>query len=642
MLAASAVLGADGPFARHLQNFRPRAEQQQMADAIATAVGSELHLVCEAPTGTGKTFAYLVPALLSGRRVVIATGTKALQDQLIESDFPVVQKALGWVGQARVLKGRANYLCLHRLAQTESRGLLSRSDAHQLVEIRRWASTTREGDTAEVSAIEESAPVWRAVTSTVDNCLGAQCAFYDDCYVLRARRRALEADIVVINHHLLFADLALREQGFGELLPQADTIIVDEAHQLPEIATQFFGSALGSRQIERLADDGLSAYHADAGDMPEAETRLRALRAAALAMREQFPRGEGRIAANRLRNRRSFALAVETLGRAIAEAVEVLALLSTRGTELGTCHRRAVDIATRFRNLLDADSTDVVAWIEYRSRSFTWHLSPLDVSGVFREHVDSHNAGWVFVSATLQVRGNFDFFTRRLGIGDAVVEAWESPFDYAQQALCYLPGDLPDPRDDGYVAALIERTRPIIERTDGCAFLLFTSYRALRQAETYLQRHQSDFTLLCQGDQPRAELLRRFRSSHRALLLGTSSFWQGVDVRGDALRCVVIDKLPFESPGDPVLQARVAHLKSLGRQPFSEYQLPRAVIALRQGVGRLIRDPSDYGVLVLGDPRLVDKGYGKIFLASLPPMPTTRSVDDVLQFLGRHDESPRG
>lgn len=568
MLAASEVLGPSGPLSRHLDNFQSRAEQQELADAIAVALKGRQHLICEAATGTGKTFAYLIPAMLSGRKVVISTGTKALQDQLIENDFPVLKRALGWTGSVAVLKGRANYLCHHRLALTEARGLASRADAHQLVEVRRWAGATRVGDTAEVASIEESSTIWRQVTSTVDNCLGTQCEFYDDCFVLKARRRALDADLVIINHHLLFADLSLREQGFGELLPRSEAVIVDEAHQIPEIASQFFGSALGTRQLERLAEDALQAYRTDAGDLPEVDERLRKLLHASAAPRAFLPRGEGRLSWAKTATNRQFRETVDVLSKALREAMDGLALLSARSVELGNVHRRAQALNARLDAILSPADEGTIVWLECRPRSFTWHVSPIEVKRLFREQLDGQSAGWVFLSATLRVRGEFGFFTERLGLDEVATHAWDSPFDYQEQTICYIPSGLPEPRDERYTRALLDAVLPVIQRTKGRAFLLFTSYRALHEARKFLETSRADepFTVLAQGDQPRAELIRVFKTADRAVLLGTSSFWQGVDVRGDALSCVVIDKLPFESPGDPVLQARVAHLQEQGRQ----------------------------------------------------------------------------
>ena len=641
MLTVSEILGPQGPLPEYLEHFYSRCEQQELAEAVFASLNARQHLVCEAETGIGKTFAYLVPALLSGMKVIISTGTKTLQDQLIGSDYPLIRGALGWTGRVAVLKGRGNYLCHHRLALTEAQGLIRRTEIAEWKAVRRWAAVTKTGDTTEVASMAESAALWPQVTSTVDNCLGAQCRFYHECFVLKARKRAIEADLVIINHHLLFADLALRDQGFGELLPKASAIIVDEAHQLPEIATDFFGVSLSTRQLERLAEDALDAYHSHTGDLPEISTRLHRLQECIGTLRGFLPSGEERISAPVLASEQPFCDATAQLREMLRRVVEGLALLAERGPELAQCHRRAEAISERLEVVTAQAEQGFVTWVDLRARGFTWHSSPLEVSELFRMRLNEHQANWIFISATLRVQGRFDFFTERLGISDVPTKGWESAFDYPGQSICYLPTGLPEPHDIRHTESLLRAVLPILQRTAGRAFLLFTSHRALRQAQRYLQSVETEkpFNLLVQGERPRTELIRLFKSRPRALLLGTSSFWQGVDVRGGALSCVVIDKLPFETLSEPVLQARIKHLQKLGQKPFTEYQVPRAVITLRQGIGRLIRSRDDHGVLVIGDPRLLSKSYGRIFLDSLPPMPVTRKVTEVMRFLRSWEEN---
>ena len=641
MLTVSEILGPQGPLPRYLEHYHPRSEQQELAEVIFTSINARQHLVCEAETGIGKTFAYLVPALLSGMKVIVSTGTKTLQDQLVNNDYPLIRRALDWTGRVAILKGRGNYLCHHRLALTEAKGLIHGTEIAQWRAVRLWAAVTKTGDTAEVVSIAESAALWPQVTSTVDNCLGAKCHFYHECFVLKARKRAIEADLVVINHHLLFADLVLRDQGFGELLPQASAIIADEAHQLPEIATEFFGTSLSTRQLERLAEDAMGAYRSHAGDLPEVSTRLHHLRECIGTLRGLLPPGEGRISAPVLAARRPFCDTTEQLRKILREVREGLAFLAERDPDLAQCHRRAEVIGDRFDVVTARAEEGFVTWVDLRARGLTWHSSPLEVSKLFRLRLNEHQANWIFISATLRVQGQFDFFTERLGISDVPTRSWESAFDYPGQSICYLPPGLPEPHDTHYIETLLGAVLPILQRTAGRAFLLFTSHRALRQAWCYLQSVETEapFNLLVQGEKPRAELIRLFKSKARAVLLGTSSFWQGVDVRGGALSCVVIDKLPFEALSEPILQARITHLQELGQKPFTEYQVPRAVIALRQGIGRLIRSRDDRGVLVIGDPRLLNKSYGRIFLDSLPPMPVTREVLEVMRFLRSWEEN---
>ena len=643
MMRASDYLGENGVLANLLHRFSPRPEQQEMADEIAEAIKARQHLVCEAATGTGKTFAYLVPGLLSGAKVIVATGTKALQDQLIRDDYPVLREALGGAAQVAVLKGRANYLCHHRLNLVAAHGLPRKADHRALESIQRWATVTTSGDISEVGTVEETHSLWGQVTSTVDNCLGGQCPHYSKCYVLKARKRASEADLIVVNHHVLFADLVLREQGFGELLPHADAIIVDEAHQLPELASEFFGTSLSTHQLRLFTQDTFDAYRAAAGDTPEFAEHLNQLQQIIDSVCSFLPEhlsstlgaDQGRVAVQELAEPEPVQQVLAELGHALHQVKTDLGLLAERSVELAQCCERAEMLQKRLEAIRIPVQHETVTWIEWRAQGLAWHSSPLEVDQLFRERLNAQPAGWIFVSATLRVAEQFSFFTERLGLDDVSTRAWDSPFDYGKQALCYVPEGLPDPRSPAYTDALMEAILPVLKQTKGRAFLLFTSFRALTAAHNYLKACavKPRFNFLVQGEKPRSELLRLFRCTPRAVLLGTSSFWQGVDVRGDALKCVVIDKLPFDPPNDPVLKARIDYLQAMGREPFTEYQVPKAVIALRQGVGRLIRDPSDRGVLVIGDPRLLRRGYGKTFVASLPPAPITRDLSDVISFL---------
>ncbi len=626
------ILGPEGLLASRLEGFGHRPQQQAMAEAVSEVLASGGTLICEAGTGTGKTFAYLVPALLSGRKVLVSTGTRNLQDQLFHRDIPLVRDLLKAPVRVALLKGRANYLCLYRLALAlADHRRMHPEMRRQLRAVRDWATVTRSGDVAELG-LPDDAPVLPAVTSTSDNCLGQDCPEWTRCHLLDARRAAQAADLVVINHHLLCADIALKDAGFGEILPGADCILVDEAHQLPEVASGFFGTAVSGRQLLDLTSDVETAYHAEAGDVPELLRRAEAFRRATLDLRlalgsEESRRGPWRELIANADARAALAAVRERLG-GLQEGLETL---QGRGKGLDSCLARGRDLAERLALLEEAGDAEEIRWFETHGRGFRLHQTPLEVSHVFQPYLERHPAAWVFTSATLAVGESFDHFARQLGIGDARTERWESPFDYASQALWFVPRGMPDPSSPQYVSAVVELAARILGLSRGRAFLLFTSHRALREAAELLAP-RIDYPLLVQGSAPRAELLERFRRLGNAVLLGTASFWEGVDVRGEALSCVMIDKLPFASPGDPVLAARIDALRQRGGNPFRDFQLPQAVISLKQGAGRLIRDPSDRGVLVVCDPRLLSRSYGHAFLDSLPPMARTRELDDVEVF----------
>lgn len=632
MHSLSELLGDHGPFAQLVEGFAPRIQQQQMAEAVADALTNEQVLVAEAGTGTGKTFAYLVPALLSGQKVIISTGTKNLQDQLFHKDLPIVRKALGVPVELALLKGRANYLCPHRLELSLSEGhFISRKQASNIQSISRWAETTQSGDIAELSSLPEDAPEWPIVTSTPDNCLGMECDRIDDCFLVKARRKAQEADVLVVNHHLLFADMALRDEGFGELLPGANAFILDEAHQLPETASSFFGITVSGNQLLELARDSIAEEIKEAGEQPDlhrsADQLQKAVRDLRLAMGTALRRGRWQeIAANG-----DLDTAIDDLSEQLTELSTILEPLAVRGKGLDNCYRRCRELSDRFESLTANPPEGYIHWYETHTRSFTINLTPMDVAKVFRQQVDMHKRAWILTSATLAVGDSFNHFISRLGLDEAHCEQWDSPFDFATQTLFYVPQGMPDPREATYTQSVVEQALPVLKASQGRAFLLFTSHRALKEAAEHLEG-QIDYPILIQGEAPRPQLLERFRELGNAVLLGTGSFWEGVDVRGEALSCVIIDKLPFASPGDPILQARIDVLRERGGNPFMEYQLPQAVITLKQGVGRLIRDVNDRGVMMICDPRLIDKSYGKVFLESLPPMSRTRSLKKVQHF----------
>jgi ATP-dependent DNA helicase DinG len=648
--ATAAALAADGTLAKAWPDFRARPAQQRLADAVVSAMLERGELIAEAGTGTGKTYAYLVPALLSGLRVIVSTGTRALQDQLYHRDLPRLKAALGVGLKTALLKGRSNYLCWYRMDRARSdRAFGRRETAAQLARINAFAGASSDGDIAGIDFLPEDSALWPQITSTPDNCLGSECPFYGDCFVVKARAQAQAADLVVVNHHLLFADIALKREGFGEILPGAHAFVIDEAHQLPELATRFFGQTVTGRQVQELGRDALAEAVQASGALssvqPAVETLERALKEFRLAWEPLPARGP---LAQALRHD-PCADSLETLEDALRELISALEGQAERSPGLEACLVRGQALRQRFDGMhASPEEAACVRWFELSRTGFTLHQTPLDIAEPLSEFRARARAAWVFTSATLAVAGQFDHFARQLGLAEPKTLLEPSPFDYPTQSLAYLPPGLPDPADRGYVAAVLRAALPVLEASNGRAFLLFTSHRALREAADWLAQN-AHFPLFVQGSQPRHTLLQAFRDSGNGVLLGAASFWEGVDVAGEALSVVLIDKLPFAAPDDPVLEARLEHVKHGGGNPFRDWQLPTAVIAFKQGVGRLIRSETDRGVLVLCDPRLTSKGYGRSFMNSLPPLPRTDDIKDVQAFFpaqpageGRADHRPSG
>ena len=626
------ILSETGPFVDCIDGFTVRPQQQQLAQTIAEVLENDESLVCEAGTGTGKTFAYLVPVLLSGKRVIISTGTKHLQDQLYYKDLPIVRKALNVPVVTALLKGRENYLCLHRLEQgDENFRYLSKEDLLELPKVKQWATQTDKGDLAELINLPEDAAIRSKIVSSAENCLGQDCSFYDDCFVFKARRKANEAEVIVVNHHLLLADLALRESGFGEVLPKADTIIFDEAHQLPGLASDFFSQTLSSRQFTELFNDTTSAYLTDAGDMEEVQVEIRECQTSLRQLRLSFGRKERRSAWNEVFADKEIRKALQDFLDHLIKLEKYLDTLAERSKSLENCWRRCSTMIEMLQTFMERETEDLIQWLETRGQGFLLHQTPLDISAIFQARLAEHGCNTIYTSATLSVAEDFTHFTSQLGLSDINAQSWHSPFDYQKQALLYLPQGMPEPGESIYTEAVVNMALPVIEASQGHAFLLFTSHRAMNEAYRLLAG-RTDYPLLRQGDAPRSELLQSFRKTKHAVLLGTSSFWEGVDVRGKALSCVIIDKLPFAPPDDPVFRARAAKMQENGQNPFMTYQVPQAVINLKQGVGRLIRDATDYGVLMICDPRIISKPYGKIFLNSLPNMRRSTELADVDEF----------
>ncbi len=640
------VFSADGPLARHISSWRQRPQQLEMATRIAQAIRDSSTLVCEAGTGTGKTVAYLVPALLSGAKIIVSTGTKPLQDQLYHRDLPSVRDALGVPVTAALLKGRANYVCHHHLEHNLADGRLpDRESVVQLHKIARFAKVTHSGDRSELPDVPEDAWAWNLATSTREDCLGTTCSEYDRCFVMAARRKALAADVVIVNHHLFFADVMLRDEGLAELLPACNAVILDEAHQLPETATLFFGESISTAQLIDLTRDVKIAAATVAKDFAELSAQAAALEFATRDLRLALPKEGARMTAKQLRERVHFGGCVAAVEGALAPLAATLESVAERDESLDNCARRAVEQLERLRRWRDDARDDLVRWAESFAQSLQLHATPLDIAPIFRRQLQGRPQAWIFTSATLAVSGNFSHYLEELGLEEAGTACWESPFDYRNNALLYLPKLLPDPNSREHTESVIRAAMPAIRASGGRAFLLFTTLRAMRYAHELLQQRLRDegleFPLMVQGEGSRSELLDRFRRLGNAVLVASSSFWEGVDVRGEALSLVVIDKLPFAPPGDPVLEARLDRLTRAGRNAFMEYQLPQAAIALKQGAGRLIRDENDRGVLIICDPRLTTKPYGRRILASLPPMTLTREAADVTAFFNVKPSSRR-
>ena len=636
-LPLSEIFSPDGLLSTAIPGYRLRPQQLEMAERIAAAIADNRVLIAEAGTGTGKTFAYLIPALLSGGKVIVSTGTKNLQDQLFAKDIPTIRQTLASPVRVALLKGRANYVCHYHLARAEADGrFFSREDAANAVRIARFAKETKTGDKADCHSVAENSPVWNLVTSTRENCLGQDCPHHKECFVLAARREALAADLVVVNHHLFFADVMLRDEGTAELLPACNTVIFDEAHQLPETASLFFGSNVSTGQVFDLTRDTLAETLAAARDCLDLPKLCSQVEKTAKDLRLTLPLDAARFSLAQLEERAGFSNGLVGLVRDLEALTALLETQAQRSEGLENCWRRGGELLAALRNWQTDAKTDYVRWGETYTHSLQLNATPLVIGEIMQKQMSGHPRSWIFTSATLSVQKDFGHYCAEMGLEAAESASWESPFDYGRQAVLYVPSNMPDPNSYGYTEAVVKAAFPVVQASGGRAFFLCTSLRAMRRTHELLteelERAGLDCPLLLQGEGSRNELLDRFRRPGHAILGGRQSCWVGVDVRGEALSLVVIDKLPFAPPDDPVLSARIERMKQEGRNAFMDYQLPRTVINVKQGAGRLIRDENDRGILMICDPRLITKQYGKRIWRSLPPMKRTRELDVVLDF----------
>lgn len=637
MKELDSIFSADGRLAKAVSGYQPRQAQVTLAKEFQQAIEQKELLIAEAGTGTGKTFAYLLPAVLSGKKVTISTGTKNLQEQLYHKDLPLVKQVAGKNIKSALLKGRSNYLCLNRYKLHKAHPNLEDKQLYKdLREVEKWVPRTQNGDIGEIIAIAEDSRAKPLVTSTVDNCLGRECPDYEDCYLVKARKNAQDADLVVINHHLYFADVAVKDTGFGEILPDSDVVVFDEAHQIPDIACEYFGEQLSTRQLTDLAKDIETLYRTEFKDTKQlgkaSEQLIKACRDFRLVFANTPEKGNWREKGQQP----EINAELQTLIKTLDFLYQVLKSNLSRSKDLDNCFERTTQAKNKLDQLIVWDTEDVSLWYETSVRHVSLNLTPLTIANRFSRLRTDKQQSWLMTSATLSVDGKFDHFTRILGLNEYHSLELESPFDYYNQSILCIPRYLPEPSDRSAIEAMLKVAEQLIDASRGRCFLLFTSYRVMNLVASALKKRIPN-PIFVQGETPKRQLLEKYLNEPDPVLLATGSFWEGVDVRGDALKCVLIDKLPFAAPDDPLTEARIENCRRKGYNPFRQIQIPKAVITLKQGAGRLIRDVKDEGVLVICDPRLVSQSYGETFLASLPKMRRTRDLKQALNFLKQTD-----
>lgn len=622
-----------GPLSSVLSDYQLRQQQVDLSVAIEQAISTKTALIAEAGTGTGKTFAYLVPAIQSQQKVIISTGTKNLQEQLFKRDLPLVKELINIQKETALLKGRSNYLCLHRVKINEisERGL-EKETLQEFRTVQKWSVGTKTGDMSDLKNLKEDAKVLPLVTSTIDNCLGKDCSYYDDCFLVKARQKAMQADVVIVNHHLFFADLALKEQGFGELIPAVDSIIFDEAHLVPDIASEYFGENFSTRQLNDQLKDLIKIQKVSVKDANQLSEFAEKCQYAVSDLRMQFAGDSERGNWLGAMKRKPVADHITELLNFLSNLLEVGKIQDGRDKDLDALLEKINTNTERLRLFTFDDHKDVSLWFETSKYHLTLHLTPLSIAKQFSKVMNEREASWIFTSATLAIDGKFDHFQRLMGLQNADSLCFDSPFDYQKQAMLCVPRYLPEPSSPKIKGALVDTAISLIEAAKGRSFILFTSHYMMREVSS-LVKEKIENAVYVQGERSKAAILEDYLADSTSVLFATGAFWEGVDVKGDDLLCVMIDKLPFASPDDPLLKARLDDCQKQGGSPFFDIQIPQAVIALKQGAGRLIRDFEDRGVLVICDNRLVTKPYASTFLSSLPNMRKTRDLKNVQDFL---------
>ena len=628
----------NGPLNDCLEDYQLRTEQVEMAKSIIGTIEDKSSLVVEAGTGVGKTFAYLYPALLKGGKVVISTATKNLQDQLFFNDIPKIREALKISVKVNILKGRGNYICKLRMENTIQEGMFfNKEDAQHLHFIKAFSDNTDSGEVSEISEIPETSTIWPMVTSTKENCLGQDCEFYKECFLVKARKEALESEVLIVNHHLFFADFVLKDEELSEILPKANTIIFDEAHQIPLVASFFLGQSISSSQISNLIQDcqqGLKKYPDTIKVLDALSKDLQEIIFELKKIVSPFP---ARLNINNLKNYENF----EKTYNSLIEKLELLGITlskhSEENAELQKLFERSTELNIKFSSWLKKDNQNNIYWLEVFARTVQFNETPISISEQFNKFQEKSDSAWIFTSATLSINGSFDHFVKLLGLEKAMTQYLQSPFNYSENAFLYVPKEIPDSKDELFNLVLVKKALPLIKASKGRAFVLATSLKSMEEIgallKDELKKNVINYPVITQGEGPKSDLLQQFKKHGNAILIGSLSFWEGIDVRGPTLSLVIIDKLPFQSPGDPVFESKIKLLSEEGINAFMSMQLPEAIIRLKQGVGRLIRDDNDKGVMVICDKRIIEKSYGIKIWKSLPPFKRTRNESAVINFL---------